>query len=54
MKALAVSNSSYDAVRKCHECRAECRVHIDILPGAVAVKCRECGADYELKSYRWL
>ena len=45
-----VSNSSYDAIRKCRECRAECRVHIDIRPGMIAVKCRECAPNMSSKA----
>lgn len=49
---MTVSNSSYETRRHCRECHADTRIVVTLLPDAVHLECSECGAAYDLPSYR--
>ena len=44
-----MSDPSY-VIRRCRECHADSKVHVNVLPTVVEVKC-ECGAEYELERF---
>jgi hypothetical protein len=46
-----MSNTGYDVIRRCRECHADTKVNVYVLPTVVEIKCRICGAEYQLPRF---